>query len=208
MISYPHVNLLKKNEQRYQGSVSKKMIISLATLVPFLFLLLFGGIEFVQYNSAVKSLKSNKVQWAKMQPKLKAYKKQKALLNKDKKILALINGWKKIVIPMSTVLSELQNMVPSDIQFKGLSITAQSKTTTFKKPEDFLVSYTLSINGIAEGEKGGTSVFDFQKNFLEPKPIAALFSSAKLGTMSKSQDGDKKVIHKFSITASSKKEGR
>ena len=203
MISYPHINLLKKNEQRYQGSVSKKMIISLATLVPLLFLLLFGGIEWVQYSSAANSLELNEARWAKIQPKLKGYKKQKALLEKEKNILELIKGWEEIVIPMSTVLCELQNMVSSDIQFQRLSITAQSKTTAFEKTSEFLVNYTLSISGIAEGEKGGTSVFDFQKKFLEPKLIGSIFSSAKLGTMSKSRDVDEKVIHEFSIKATS-----
>jgi len=208
MILYPHVNLLKKNEQRYEGSVSKKMIIILLTLVPVLFLILFAGIEWVQYSSAEKNLKLNKARWEKLQPKLKVYEKQKALLNKDENIVELIKGWKKIIIPMSTVLSELQDMVPSDIQLHRLSITAQSKTTTFKKASEFLVDYNLSINGIAQGEKGGASVFDFQKKFLKPIKIGTVFSTAKLGTMSKSQDAEEKVIHKFSITASSKKEAR
>jgi len=208
MSSYPHVNLLKKNEQRYQGSVSKKMIIGLVTLVPLLFLLLFGGIELIQYKSAVNNLELNKAQWETLQPKFKAYKKKQALLNRDKNILGLIKGWNKIVIPMSVVLCELQNMVPSDIQFQHLSITAQGKTTTFKKPTDFLVSYNLTISGVAEGEDGGTSIFNFQKKFLEPKLIGSIFSVAKLGTISKKQESKKKVVHKFSITASSKKEKR
>jgi len=208
MISYPHVNLLKKNEQRYQGSVSKKMIISLATLVPLLFLLLFLGMGWVQYRSTANSLESNKVRWEKIQPKIKAYKKQKEVLNKDKNILELIKGWKKIVIPMSTVLRELQNTIPSDIQFTHLSITAQSKTTTFKKPLDFLVNYTLVVKGNAEGENGWDSAVTFQEKFLNPKQIGLLFNSKKTTGPTKKQGDEKKNICTFSITVSSNKEAK
>jgi len=208
MSLYPHVNLLKKSEQRYQGSVSKKMVISLVTLVPVLFLLLFLGIEWLQYNAASDSLAENKTRWTRLQPKLKIYEKEKARLDKNNQILKLINEWKKIVIPMSEVLSELQDSVPADIQLSELSITAQTKTTVFNEKSKE-INYTLLLKGIAVGDQGKDSIVSFRKKFLEPKQIGSIFSTVTFtldSVKEQKEDSKKEPIHDFTISARSEKE--
>ena len=208
MSLYPHMNLLKKNEQRYQGAVSKKMVISLVTLVPVLFLLLFLGIEWLQYNVASDSLAENEARWSELQPKLKVYNKKRAILNKNKKILMLISEWKKVVIPMSEVLEELQDSVPADIQLSELSITAQTKGKTFtEKTKE--INYTLLLKGIAVGDQGKDSIVSFRKKFLEPKRIGSIFSDVTftLDSAKEQKEGSKKdPVYDFSISARSGKE--
>jgi len=197
MSSYPHINLLKKEEQRYQGTVSKKTIMALLVVVPLLTLILFGSIEWIQYRAAKDEYVMNQQQWQRLGPQYNVCKKEQMELAEKERVLQLINGWKKTIVPLSKVLSDLRDIIPLDIQLTQLVIEDRKQRSEYSKPSDFVVKYSLLMNGISVGKQD--PVFNLHKELLKQEGAYSIFGSVKLGDMMRTVDSSGKEIHNFSI---------
>lgn len=206
-MNYPRVNLLKKNEQRYQGAVSRRFVLVCVVVVPILFITTLSGIKLIQYTSVQSSLKSNRELWASLEPRLKSYMAERKSLSENQRAMELIEGWKDTQLPLSNLLSEIQDSVPANVQLTRVSIRNESGKSVYDKPTDFSKEYSLAIQGVAQGERAEEVVIALLKDLLKTEHMGATFESAKLGSMRKRIGTDGQTMQEFRLDGSSAKGG-
>lgn len=206
-MNYPRVNLLKKSEQRYQGAVSRRFILVSMVVTPILFITILSGIKLVQYTSVQSSLKSNREMWAVLEPRLASYMKERQGLSANQKAKELIDGWKGTQVPVSELLTEIQDSVPESIQLTRLTIRHESEKSAYDKPADFSMDYTLALQGAAQGERAEEVVISLLKDLLKTERMGATFKSAKLGSMRKRVGKDGQTMQEFRLDGSSAEGG-
>ena len=124
-MNYPRVNLLKKNEQRFQGAVSRKFIFISAVVAPILLISVLSGIKLIQYSGVQSQLLSSREIWEDLEPRLVLYKEERRGLNMNRTGLDLFNGWNETQASFVKLLTDIQANVPEQIQFTRLSVRSQ-----------------------------------------------------------------------------------
>jgi len=204
-MNYPRVNLLKKNEQRYQGAVGRRFLLMVIVVTPVLLITLLSAVKLAQFTAVQSSLKSNHAIWENLSPRLEQYKKEQQVLAANKRVLELIAGWKQTQVPTSELLTEIQTTIPSSVQLTRLSIQSQQGKMIYDKPSDFIRDYRLTLQGVAYGERAEDVVLDLRKGLLTTERMGAIFESITLGSMHKKVEKDGEVLREFSLTGTSKK---
>jgi len=207
-MNYPRVNLLKKNEQRYQGAISRRFLLMVIVVTPVLLITLLSAIKLAQFTAVQSSLKANHAIWDTLSPRLKQYKKEQKALAANKRALELITGWKKTQVPTSELLTEIQTTIPASVQLARLSIQNQQEKMIYDKPADFTRNYRLTLQGVAYGERAEDVVLDLRKSLLATERMGMIFESITLGSMRKRAGKEGEVLREFSLTGTSKKEDK
>ena len=198
-MTYPTVNLLRKNEQRHQGAVSQKFIVSSAIIVPLLLIAVLGGINLIQYRGIKSSLLTNRAIWKEMEPRLAIYKNENKGLAVNRTALGLFGGWEKSQPAFVKLLNDIQETVPAAIQFKRLSVRSKPSPAMYTAPEDMELTFDLVIEGQSQGERAENQVIDLRRELLNCAQIAATFDSLKLASMRQSRRADGESIREFRI---------
>jgi hypothetical protein len=152
-MSYTRVNLLKKNEQRYQGAVSRRFMLVSIVVTPILFIAVISGVKLIQYTGVQANLRSSSEIWSDLKPRLSLYQDEQRGLNANLQALKLIDGWKNTQILQSRLLTEIQDSVPQNIQLKRLSIRSELKTAVYFTPEECALDYKLIVLGVSVGDR-------------------------------------------------------
>lgn len=198
-MKYPRVNLLKKSEQRYQGAVSQRFLLVCIVVTPILFITILSGIKLIQYTAAQSNLKSSREVWAGLKPRLALYKDEQRSLATNKRALELIAGWQGTRMPLPGLLSEIQDSVPANIQLKRLALRSDPEKSIYDKPADFAMDHTLTVQGVAQGDRAEDVVIGLRKDLLKTERMGATFESVKLGYMRKSSRRDGQTMREFSL---------
>jgi hypothetical protein len=179
------VNLLKKSEQRYQGAVSRRFTFISIVVTPILFIAILSGVKLIQFGGIQSNLKSSREIWEDLKPRLALYKEEQRGLNRNTDALELIAGWRSTLISQNGLISEIQGVVPENIQLTRLSIRSTPDRSVYMEPEEFQLKYKLSVQGVAEGNRAENSVIDLRKRLLETELMNTTFESMKLASMRK-----------------------
>ncbi len=206
-MKYPRVNLLKKSEQRYQGAVSRRFMLVTLVVAPILFIALLSGIKLIQYAGIRSSLKSSREIWERLEPRLNLYKEEQRSRVSCKQALELFKGWQGTQVSLSSLLAEIQATVPASIQLKRLAIRSEQKTSVYGKPADFVLDYTLMLQGVAEGDRAEDAVIGLRKDLIEPSYMGSVFESVRLASMSKRAGKDGQSMREFTLEGSGRKGG-
>lgn len=204
-MSYPRVNLLKKSEQRYQGMVSKSFILLTSVGGPVLLLVLIFGIMMAQNSSVKSQLASSKVVWENFGPRLDSYRAEKQGLTTSSKIMGLFEGWEGSRMSIVELMDEVQERVPSNIQFARMSIRSDAKGPVYKSAEALALNYSLAIDGQAVGQQAESQVLKLQKDLQASASVNKSFDSLKLVSMRNRQDADGMEMSDFRLLAESGK---
>lgn len=208
-MNYPRVNLLKKSEQRYQGVVSRRFFLVSIVVTPILFITILSGVKLVQYTAVQSNLKSSREIWSNINPRLNLYTEERRSLSANQRALELITSWQGTQVDYSKLLGEIQVAVPAAIQLTRLAIRSEPKTSVYENPEFFSMDHTLTIQGVAEGERAEDAVIGLRKGLLEPEYMGSTFESIKLSSMRKSVGKAGKSMREFRLEgASSRGEGQ
>ena len=200
---YPRVNLLKKNELRYQGVVSFNFILLCGIGTPVLLILFAIGLYFVHTLSIKSELKSSHALWAGMEPRLEAHKKENLGWVTNRKILDLFEGWKASKVSFVTLLDEVQEVVPDTVQFTRMSVRTGESRPLYKTAKELQLDYSMIIEGNAQGAQAENQVIDFQKDLLACKEIGVAFDSLKLASLRKSTDAQGASMREFRLIGES-----
>ncbi len=206
-MKYPRVNLLKKTEQRYQGAVSHRFMLVTLVVAPILFIAVLSGVKLIQYAGVQSSLKASREIWERLEPRLNLYKEEQRSLSSSKQALGLFTGWQGTQVSLSTLLAEIQATVPTGIQLKRLGIRSEPKTSVYGKPADFVLDYTLMLQGVAEGERAEDAVIGLRKDLLESENMDSTFESVKLASMRKRAGKGGQSMREFTLEGSGRKGG-
>lgn len=201
-MNYPRVNLLKKSEQRYQGAVSRRFLLVSIIVTPILFITFLSAIKLIQYTAVKTQLKSSQELWEGLEPRLALYKEEQRGLVGNKRGLELIAGWQGSKVPLSQLLTEIQYTIPEGVQLKRLAIRREPKKSVYSKPQDFVLDYTLTVQGVAQGTRAEDAVIGMVKDLLRPEGMAATFDSVELGSMRKRTGKDGETMREFSLNGS------
>ena len=198
-MNYPRVNLLKKDEQRYQGAVSQRFILVSMVVIPVLFIAILSGVKLLQYGSVQSNLKSSREIWVSLEPRLERFKVQQRQLNDNRKILEIIQGWKDSQIPMDGLLLNIQQAIPGEIQLTRVSIRSEVKTSVYNNVGELDLDYHLTVQGVSQGDRAEDEVIDLRKSLLKEEQIAATFTSLKLASMRKRDGQNGESFREFSL---------
>jgi hypothetical protein len=188
-MSYIRVNLLKKNEQRYQGVVSRRFILVSIVVTPILFIAIISGVKLIQYTGVQSNLRSSRDIWSDLKPRLALYKDEQRGLNANRQVLKLMDGWKDTQVRQSQLLAEIQDAVPHNIQLKRLSIRSEQKASVYITPEDFTRDYKLLVQGLSLGDRAEDAVIGLRKDLMTTDHMRSTFESVKLSSMMRKQVG-------------------
>ncbi|MDF7823651.1 hypothetical protein P4B35_06460 [Pontiellaceae bacterium B12227] len=205
---YPRVNLLKKNELRYQGAVSWNFILLCGIGTPVLLILLGIGLCFVQNISIKTQLKSSHALWENLEPQLESHKKRSHALATNQKILDLFEGWEASKASFVMLMEDVQDVVPESVQFSRMSIRTGESRPFYKNAAELQLDYSLIIDGIAQGTQAENLVIGFQKDLIACKEVGSMFDSLKLASLRKKTNAKGENIREFSLVGESQEGGK
>lgn len=206
-MNYPRVNLINKNERRYQGALSRGFLLTAGIGIPSALVLLVFGLLYGQTISVNAQLESSREVWENYEPRLKQYRKEKSGLTTSGKIKNLFDGWGQSQRSFLGLLEEFQQGTPANIQFTRLSIRTESSKSTYKTAKELELDYDLVISGKAQGEAAENAVIKLQKMLLAGNEVGSTFNSLKLASMRNSATDAGTPVRQFSLEGSSRQEG-
>lgn len=184
-MTYPRVNLLKKDEQRYQGAVSRGFILLCGIGAPTLLIIISAAILFAHNANIKLEIASNQTLWDSLEPRLKVHVQGTKGLATNKKVLDLFTGWEASQASFHKLLNDVQGTVPATVQFTRLSVRTGDSQSVYKTPADLELDYNLIIEGVAEGGQAENEVIALQKDLLACEQIGRTFETLKLDSMKK-----------------------
>ncbi len=197
-MSYPRVNLLKKNEQRYQGAVSRRFLTISAVVTPILLIAVLSGIKLVQYSGVQSELKASEEIWATLEPKLALFNEENRSLVANQKILALFEGWEQSQLPFVEMMDQVQDIVPANVQFNRFSLRGEVGPGIYANADEMKLNFKFQIDGIAQGDRAEEDVWRFHRDLLKSPIIADAFNAVDLADMRK-QRNDRGSVREFRI---------
>ncbi len=188
-MNYPRVNLLKKEERRYQGAVSQRFILMGLVITPIIFITILSGIKLVQYGEIQSNLKSSRSIWANLEPRVERFKIQQRQLKDNRKVIDFIEAWTNSQVSMDGLLLDIQQTIPRQIQLTHISIRSQIETAKFHNTDELKLDYRLILQGISQGNLAEDEVISLRGDLLKKECLSGVFESVKLASMSK-RDGE------------------
>lgn len=198
-MSYPRVNMLKKSEMRYQGAVSRRFMLVSVVVTPILLIALLSGVKLIQYGNIRADLGASREIWTVLEPRLAIATEQQHGLKINRQALELINGWRDSQVPMVELMTDIQQVVPSNVQLMRVSIRSDVKASLYREAEELDLNYTLALQGISQGSEAEDAVIALRKSLLEEEHLSGIFDSVKLTSMRKRRGLDGLNIREFSL---------
>lgn len=199
----PRVNLLNKNEQRYQGAVSRRFMLVSLVITPIMLVAVLSSIKLIQYSGVKSQLTSSEEIWEDLEPRLALYKAENQGLVANKKVMDLFDSWKESQGSFVQLLEEMQETVPENVQFSRLSIRGSQVSAAYANPVDTTINYELVIEGISQGERAENQVIDFRKELLTGERMASTFSDIKLSSLRKRSGKEGMNMREFQLKGES-----
>ena len=141
------VDLLKKNERRYQGIVSMKVMVlgSAGVLVGTTVLVL--SLAMISKASQSMNLKRATEEWERLKPAVKVIRENGAAAEANRKTLERVDQWTQGGnVPMYKILREVQEEIPAKIQLHSM------RAGILEGEEEQPSYYVLRLSGRALGE--------------------------------------------------------
>ncbi len=195
----PRVNLLKKNEQRYQGAVSRRFMLISMVITPILFIAILSGVKLIQYSGVQSDLKASRDIWVDIKPRLALCQDQQRGLKMNQEIINLIDGWQDSQVSMEPLLSGIQSAIPENIQITRLSIRSPVNRAVYKNMEELSLNYFFILQGISQGRFAENSVIRLRKDLLKSEHMSSAFESVNLSSMRKRAGRDGENLREFSL---------
>lgn len=185
------VNLLRPEEQRYQGPVSLRfaLLIGAATFGAIALLVLAVGLH--AFFSVRGDLRAAREAWQTLEPRFNTITALQKAESENRMLLAELDRWGKLRTPWTGLLQELQRITPASLQLTRLVVRSE---WVFVKPPAAVTSdgkeiplpaiparkIYLSLEGRAAGELADEVVVTFVRTLRQSQGFEKLFESVKL----------------------------
>ena len=198
-MSYPRVNLLKKAERRYQGTVSRRFMLVGIVVTPILFIAVLSGVKLIQYSGVQADLRASREIWSTLEPRLAVASDQQRGLKTNRLAIDLINGWRDSQVSMEGLLLDIQKTIPENIQLTRISIRSEVKTSVYHDVDELELDYRLALQGISQGAQAEDAVINLRKDLLDREYLSATFDAIKLTSMRKRAGRSGENMREFSL---------
>jgi len=198
-MSYPRVNLLKKAERRYQGTVSRRFMLVGIVVTPILFIAVLSGVKLIQYGGVQADLRASREIWSTLEPRLAVASDQQRGLKTNRLAIDLINGWRDSQVSMEGLLLDIQKTIPENIQLTRISIRSEVKTSVYHDVDELELDYRLALQGISQGAQAEDAVINLRKDLLDREYLSATFDAIKLTSMRKRAGRSGENMREFSL---------
>ena len=202
------INLLRKSEQRYQGAVSRRFVLMVAVGAPILIVSILSGIKAIQYTGVQADLKQSQEIWKELEPRLELYKEENRGLAYNKQAMDLINGWKSSQTSFVTLLEEVQDTVPANIQFTRLSVKSEQTPLVYTASKDMELKFSLVIDGAAQGDTAESQVIELGRDLMGAELVESTFDSIKLASLRKRNSTEGESIREFRLVSEALEGGK
>lgn len=207
-MSYPRVNLLKKTERRYQGTVSRRFMLVGIVVTPILFIAVLSGVKLIQYGGVQAELRASREIWSTLGPRLAVAIDQQRGLKTNRKAIDLINGWRDSQVSMEGLLLDIQKAIPENIQLTRISIRSEVKTSIYHDVDELGLDYRLALQGISQGTQAENAVINLRRDLLDKEHLSATFDAVKLTSMRKRAGQSDENMREFSLEGLGVESGR
>ena len=198
-MSYPRVNMLKKAERRYQGAVSRSFMLVSIVVTPILLIALLSGVKLIQYGSVRANLGASHEIWTVLEPRLAIASEQQQGLAINRQALDLINGWRDSQVSIVELMTDIQQVVPMNVQLIRISIRSDVMVSLYREAEALELDYRLALQGVSQGSEAEDAVIALRKSLLMGEHLSEIFDSVKLTSMRKRRGLDGENIREFSL---------
>ncbi len=196
-MNYPRVNLLKKNEQRYQGTVSRGFMFVGIVVTPILFIAILSGVKLVQYGGVQLELKASREIWKNREPRMEFCLEQRRGLKTNQQAIKMIDGWKESKVSMDGLLSAIQTAIPENIQITRLSVRGSVAQEVYTTVEELDLNYRFALQGVSHGDQAEDAVIHLRRELLASQDVASVFDSVNLGSMRKRGGNEAENVREF-----------
>lgn len=169
------INLLKKNERRYQGIVSMKVMVMGAIAVFGGILLLFFVLAGIAKVTVLANLERTRREWTRQMPISSVIRMQTAAASANRRTLNSLDEWsERTGAPLHKIMRELQNSVPTQVQLSRVYAEI-TESGSSGQPE-----CVLQLSGWAVGEGGDMLAVEFKRNLNYRKELRSFCDEVRL----------------------------
>ncbi len=198
-MTYPRVNLLRKNEQRHQGVVSRRFMLVNIVITPILFIAILSGVKLIQYSGVQANLRASREILDTLEPRLAVAQDQQRGLKANRQAIDLIQGWQDSQVSMDGLLLDIQKAIPENVQLTRISIRSEVKVSVYHDVSELGLGYRLVLQGVSQGEQAENAVINLRKELLTREHLSASFNSVKLTSMRKREGQAGESVREFSF---------
>jgi len=169
------INLLKKNERRYQGIVSMKVMVMGAIAVFGGILLLFFMLSGIAKVTVLANLDRTRKDWILQMPVSAIIRMQTEAAALNRRTSASLDEWsERTGAPLHKIMRELQGSVPAQVQLSRVYAKIIEAGSS-GQPE-----CVLQLSGWAVGEGGDMLAVEFKRNLNNSKELRSFCDEVRL----------------------------
>ncbi len=169
------INLLKKNERRYQGIVSMKFMVLGAAAVFGGILLLFFVLAGIAKVTVMANLERTRREWTRQEPVAAIIRMQTTAISANRRTRTSLDQWsERTGAPFHRIMRELQRSVPGQIQLSRI-YAGMTESGSSGQPE-----CVLQLSGWAVGEGGELLAVEFKRNLNYSKQLKSFCGEMRL----------------------------
>ncbi|MFC1461316.1 hypothetical protein ACFLQR_02210 [Verrucomicrobiota bacterium] len=190
------VNLILDSECRSGGSISKKFIIRVvAIIVPTVLLLIIIPIMFAG-RAAKRLQRAAEQEEKKIEPVYKVVMALRDDLDEQQSLYTHIEGWRKSRMDWYEILTGLQTIAPTNVQFTRLTVNETIESVDGLPARKVL----MLIKGKVVGKDAKQDAQRLDRDIKERPPFASLLSSVNVRLLGGSGDPDEEDVRIFDMT--------
>ncbi len=187
------VNLLNADEFRAPATVASSISPRTIGIVGAAVAVVLLAIGLVNYRSVTHGLVQAEERWAILEPTYESVQKIQMDKNANDTIAGELAGWNDSAVKWHVPIAELATLVPPDIQLTRLTVkgdVGQVQSTGPKvegaKPQPAYRTFTIRIDGVADGEFSDQTVIEFVKAIQKAPGYQDWIESVKLQGLQRS----------------------
>jgi Tfp pilus assembly protein PilN len=214
------VNLIRSEERRYQGPVSKRFILLSLGGALAAGLFIWAGVGWTQRAETQKELTALESEWALIQPRYNLAKAKAAQIGQIEEVEKELKLWGATRLQSDKMLEEFASTVPENIQIVRLSIFSEwsvvrppapppppENTETRPKPPPPGIparKSAMSISGRAAGDDGSDAVVKMVQDLKAAPVLGSVLETIKLNNLLRDVQPDDQSDRSFTIDAPGK----
>lgn len=204
------VDLLKPEEYRYQGAVSREFAIRVSIVGGSCLLLLLGLIALVNGRVVRQQLASAKAAWERVEPRYKSVSAVQMSLAETSVLRTELEGWGRSRIVWHTQMQDLQRIVPANVQLTELSVKSSYHMLMEEGAAEEAAAtparqFKLLLEGVTTGDQADKVVVNFVDALRADPTLKESLESIKLqGLQQRGQTQEEAMDRVFGIEATSR----
>jgi hypothetical protein len=184
------VNLLRAEELRYQGAVSREFAVKMSFYGGGTLLALLGIIAFVNARISSGQLATSRSAWADIEPRYERVRALQGELAKNNQVSGDLESWSSTRVNWHEQLHQLRSLVPPEIQLTEMSVRGEWQVIVEGEKENEkripARQFTLRLEGRVSGDRADEVVVQLVDRMRADEKLSTALESVKLQGLQRS----------------------